>query len=75
MKITETQKEILTTVDAKTPWTASELAEEFNSKAGPMARAANSLIEKGLLRAKTDRDDITSYTRTAEGGKIAKTLN
>jgi DNA-binding MarR family transcriptional regulator len=51
------------------------LADEFGSKPGPIARAANSLIEKGLLRAKTDKNDVTSYSRTAEGGKVAKTLD
>lgn len=74
-RLTETQKEILNITDAKSRATASDLAYDLDSKPGPISRAAMSLVDKGFLRTSTNKEGATTYTRTAEGGKIAKTFN
>lgn len=74
MRFTNTQKTILTNVDAKTKITAFDLGEMLGIPAGPAARSAQSLVNCDLLKAAENKDGDVVYTRTAEGGKIAKTL-
>lgn len=74
MRLTDTQKDILSITDAKCRMTAGDLANELDSKPGPISRAAGSLVDKGFLRMATTKDGATVYTRTAQGGKIVKTF-
>lgn len=74
MRLTDTQKAILSTVDAKTKITAYDLGHKLRIPAGPAARSAQSLVNQDLLKAATNKDGDTVYTRTAEGSKIAKKL-
>ena len=74
MRLTDTQKAILKNTDAKSKVTAADLSAKLHIPSGPAARSANSLIKQGWLRSKTDKDGNTFYSRTAEGGKVAKKL-
>lgn len=74
MRITPTQKTILKSIDAKSKITAYDLGQQLGIPSGPAARSAQSLVNNDLLRSATNKDGDTVYSRTAEGGKIAKTL-
>jgi hypothetical protein len=74
MRLTEAQKKILKITGPNRRYTAGGLADALDSLPGPTARSALSLVRKGLLRAYTDKEGATVYTRTAQGGKITKTF-
>ena len=74
MRFTEKQKTILQTTSAKTKLTSAELADACGSRPGPVARSAYSLVENGLLRKGEDKEGNVYFTRTAEGGKVARSF-
>jgi DNA-binding MarR family transcriptional regulator len=74
MRLTPTQKTILSTVDAKTKITSYDLGQQLGIPSGPAARSARSLVEQDLLKSATNKDGETVYSRTAEGSKVAKKL-
>lgn len=74
MKLSEMQKGILTKTDPKGKMTARDLATELDTYPGPVAKAANCLVEKEYLRSKTNKDGVTIYSRTAAGTKLIKSL-
>ena len=74
MRITETQSAILLNTTATSKVTPADLAKMLKTRPGPAARSAHSLVDLGYLKAKENRDGETIFSRTAEGGKIAKSL-
>lgn len=74
MRLSETQGTILTTIDAKSKISAGDLGLEIGIPAGPCARSLNSLEERGLVKS-VEKNGVYLYSRTAEGGKIAKTID
>ena len=74
MRLTEMQKNLLLNLDAKTKLTSADLAEMFDTKPGPVSRSAYSLSEKGLLRYSKSKEGEVLFSRTADGGKVAKTI-
>lgn len=74
MRLSATQKTILTTIDAKSKITAGDLGLQIGSPAGPTARSLYSLEEKGLVKM-VEKNGIPYFSRTADGGKVAKTIN
>ena len=72
MKLTEAQKNILRITSPNLRATAGDLAYSLDSLPGPTARAALSLVRKGLLRAYTNKEGVTAYSRTAQGSKTIK---
>jgi predicted ArsR family transcriptional regulator len=74
MRLSETQKSLLQSLDAKSKDSAADLALSLDIPAGPAARSAESLVKHGLLKVKTDKEGTKRYSRTAEGGKVAKKL-
>lgn len=74
MRFTETQKAILCNTDAKSKVSAYDLGQTLGIPSGPTARSAESLVNKGFLKSKIDKEGTRLYSRTAEGGKVAKKL-
>ena len=72
MRLTKTQKEILTGTTAKTKLTAAQLGAQIGIPAGPAGRSVKALVGHGLMREATNKEGNAVYSRTAEGGKIAK---
>ena len=75
MRFTKTQKEILISTTATRKDTASDIGAWVGIPAGPAARSAQSLANKGFLKQTTNKEGETVYSRTAEGGKAAKKFN
>lgn len=74
MSFTKMQKSILCNTTAAKKVTPRELAVDLQSKPGPIARSAHSLVEQGMLVSGETKDGETFFKRTAEGGKAAKKL-
>lgn len=74
MRLTEAQSTILRKTTSTSKVTAAELAKMLKSYPGPAARSAHSLVEKGLMKASENKDGEVIFSRTGEGGKIARGL-
>lgn len=72
-KLSEMQRTILSVSTAKKA-TASDLADQAGSLPGPVVRSVNALIEKGYMAATMLKSGEVKYSRTAEGGKVARSL-
>lgn len=75
MRFSQTQKDILTNTTASSKITAADIGDEIGIPAGPAARSAQSLVDRGLLKSGTNKEGETIYSRTAEGGKQARKFN
>jgi len=75
MRFTETQKEILTNTTATSNITAAAIGADLGIPPGPAARSAQSLVNKGFMKQKTNKQGETLYSRTADGGKAVKKFN
>jgi DNA-binding MarR family transcriptional regulator len=74
MRITETQSAILKNLSATSKVTPADLAKMLKTRPGPAARSARSLVELGYLKSAENKQGESIFSRTAEGGKIAKSL-
>jgi predicted HTH transcriptional regulator len=74
MRLTAMQGKILQKTTATSKITPAELAKMLKTKPGPAARSAHSLVESGLMKAAENKQGEVIFSRTGEGGKIAKTL-
>ena len=71
MRLSETQKVILSTTSAQSKVTSGDLGLEIGLPAGPCARSLNSLVNLDLMKV-TCKSGVCFYSRTAAGGKLAK---
>jgi len=74
MRLSDTQKKILKKVDGKAKVTPGDLAHTMKSYPGPISRSLQALEGMGLMVSQENKAGVTSYSRSAEGSKIAKTL-
>lgn len=72
MRLTKTQKTLLSNLTATSKASSAELAKITSSYPGPMARCAFSLVQEGLLKQATTKDGTVVFSRTAAGGKALK---
>jgi DNA-binding PadR family transcriptional regulator len=73
-RITDTQKNILQFTDAQSKISSYDMGGKLGIPSGPTARAMSSMVDKGWLKVATTKEGDKVYSRTAEGGKIAKKL-
>lgn len=75
MKLTKTQKEILTGTTATSKLTVAQIGLKIGIPAGPAGRSVKSLVGHGLMKSATNKKGDEVFSRTAEGSKAAKKID